>query len=170
MEKWTTALLDITRTACGKSPSTGELVVILVLAFFALFLVIMKTGKAFKFAMPERGRTIAVIIVGIALSLISATAIKIYLSERLFQGVMQTIVPVSAVAVVLLAIVVPFACFMLKSKYFPTLFSLVLGIAAATAVILMVRAASGAIMSGGKDFSRVKDKTENINAIIDKKQ
>jgi hypothetical protein len=162
------AFSDTISLLTGNPSSKAEMMTIIILALMVGLFTIMKTGKALKFAMPEPARTMTVTAIWIFLGLIAACAVQIYALPHLPSAAWTGYLPITAAVLISFAAVVPSACFLFKSRYFPTVFAMMMGLIAAVVVVFVVQAAADAITHGNKGFTGTKDRTENINDMIKK--
>jgi len=159
-------LMDTITLLTGKPSSQGEMMLVIILALMIGLFGIMKTGRALKFPMAEPGRTMTVAAIWIVLGLLVACAVQTYAIPRLPSAAWVKTLPIIAAVLIFFAAVVPSACFLFKSRYFPTLFALLIGLLAAAITVFVVRAAADAFHHGGKGFSNTKARTENVNEMI----
>lgn len=161
------AIMELLRLISFNTSNEVEMIVLLVLGFIAFYIGTMKTGRALQFPMMEAGRASAVILAGLGLFLVAGACAKVFLTPAIPLNLRAYVLP-AVTAIVILAAVVPFACLMLKSKYFQTLFSLIIGACAAILVILLLQYALTALHEGGKEFDKTKSDKEKLEEVINR--
>ena len=159
-------IIRIARLLAGNPGSSIELGAILVLSIAACIGVVDKVTASFKFPLTGTGRAAALVLGGILLTVAAVAAANLYIAPRVKTELFKQLVPIAAGLLVFLAIVGTAACFLFKSPYFKGLFTIILGVAAAAVLSLLIRAAIGAIHSGGKDFQKTKNRTERVNKVL----
>jgi hypothetical protein len=169
MQAFMETTLQLLKFLSANARSTPEMIIAFALACIACVITIQKTGQTLKFAMPETGRTLAVIALGSIVLLASVVSMKLYLVPHLQSNVLKIVIPSIIAFSAFLAIVVPFACFMLKSRYFQTIFSILLGIVMAAILIFLTRGVCDAARKMAENFSKTKGRTESTNIMLEKK-
>lgn len=167
METLKPAIMELLKLISFNTSGEIEIVVLLALGFIAFCIGMMKTAKALQFPMSELGRTSIVILIGLALFLVIGACAKVYLMPVVPASLHPYVIPVVA-AIVIFAVVIPFACLMLKSKYFQTMFSLIIGACAAVLVILLLQYALNAMREGEKGFDKTKNSKEKLEEVINR--
>lgn len=168
MEIWLKSLKDILHLLAARPESDIGFVVTSVVAAITIVLVLIKTGKAFRFAMPEMWRAVLVFLVGLSVCLIAAAATNIYLVPKLASSTLKIALPIIAAIVACLAVPVPLSCFLFKSKYFSSLFSILLSLAAAFAIVMLAKGAVNAFSHGKSGFSKTGGRTKSVNETLGK--
>ena len=163
MNSWKQEIIRLIDQAFGNPGSLIELVVLLAISAIVLIFVMYKTGKAMKFTLSEPWRCVAVLITGALFAIIIISAVNIYISPHLSNPIIRKIIPICILALAVLAIATPLSCYLHRSEYFQSLFAIILSIAAAIAVILIIKAGFNAVSSGDKQLQKTKEHKENVN-------
>lgn len=168
MGVWKVEISRIIRLATGNPESITELVTVLIIAAGACVIVLNIVGNLLKFPMINMKRSIWILAIGLLAVIVVTTAVNLYLAPHLANESLRRWLPVVAATVVLLAIIVPSACLLYNAPYFKALFSVLLSVAAAWAVMLLVQAGLSAVRGGEKVFDKTKSRTTGINELLSK--
>jgi hypothetical protein len=167
MNTWIEEAIRILGLMVRKPDTPLEIAVTSVLVI-ALFLTIMwLAGLAFK--MPDTNLMqrilsgILVFVVGLA----AATAASILAAPRVEKEIVHKAILISAPILGLLAIGVPLAMLTMRAKYFQTLFTVSLSIAAAWGVALLSENIFDSVRAGAKQAGKASDRKDEINKVID---
>lgn len=167
MNAWLEEALNILNVIVRKPDTPVETAVTAVLVL-ALFLTIMwLAGLAFK--MPDTNlmqRLLAGIVVFIA-GLAAATAASVLTAQKIEKEIVQKSIIIAAPIVATLAIGVPLAMLTMRAKYFQTLFTVCLSIAAAWGVSLLSETVFDSIRAGKAQADKAADRKDQINQILD---
>ncbi len=139
--------------------STLELVLSAFLGVVAFVTTVRIAGSALGLHLAVSGRAMLTLIIGLAVELGM-------LSVLAAQPLPSPVLPVAAGAVLLL-IVVPVACLLLKGGYLSTLFTLLIAMAATLVVTLFVSTTFSALDKSGSSVERGRDHRRTIEKAID---
>ena len=167
METLKPVIMELLKLISFNTSSQTEMIFLLAVGFVAFCIGTMKTAKALQFPMLGAGRTSAVILIGLALFLVVGACVKVYLTPAIPSNLHIYIIPAAAV-IVIFAAVIPLACLMFKSKYFQTLFSLIIGACAAALAILLLQYGLNAIREGEKGFDKTKSRNDKMEEMINR--
>ncbi|OGV66672.1 MAG: hypothetical protein A2283_08415 [Lentisphaerae bacterium RIFOXYA12_FULL_48_11] len=170
MNIWTNEALKIIKLLLGNSGQASdiEIAVCLAAAIFSAMIVLRWIGKAFGATMADNGRALTVVGTGLLLALAAVIAFNIYLAPTIKNALLIKWAPIASSSIILIAIVAPMTCLLLKMKYFPAIFASLLSIGAAAGIVILVHGGFGAIKEGDKGFKKTKERTETVNDLITK--
>lgn len=166
MNELKTEVLSILNAILGSPKDSVELGALIVAALLGGILFLKIVGRLLKYPMADFGRSAVVVLTGAAVSLAAVAAFNVYAVPAIDNPAVARYTPIAIVAVILLAGVLPLACFLLKSRYLQTLAGVILSIAAAAAIVLLVQYAFGAFREGAKGFKKTEDRTQTVNEVI----
>jgi hypothetical protein len=170
MDAWKSGILKVVNLlfgAAGKA-SQVEITICIVAAVLACVMILKSTCKTLGGTMAEKGRATGLAVGGIVLLLAVAVAVGLYLCPLIKSAGIGKWLPLISCVIVILAVITPVGCLLFKSKYFGTLFSILLSIAGAVAIVFLVHGAFGAIRSGDKELKKTKQRTESVNDFLKK--
>jgi len=162
----TEEILSILKLLTGDPQSNTELGALLLLSLVAFVAVVDKTTRSFKFPLTGTGRAIGIVLGGIVIGIAGVAAANLYITPYFQAELYKVLVPVVAGLFLFLAVVGPATCFLFRGPYFKSLFVLALGLIAAAALSLLLRAGIQAVRSGGKDFQKTRERTQKINKVL----
>lgn len=170
MHIWTNEALKIIKSLLGNSGQASdiEIAICLIAAILSAVIVLRWIAKAFGATMSDNGRALTVAGTGIILALASVVAFNIYLAPTIKSALLLKWVPLASCGLILIVIVAPLSCLLLKIKYFPAIFASLLSIGAAIGIVILVHGGFGAIKEGDKGFKKTKERTESVNDVIAK--
>jgi positive regulator of sigma E activity len=170
MNNWQTEIIKIAKLVLGNAgkASDMEIIVCLIVAILAFTLVFKWLAKSFGATMADNGRIFLVTGIGILLLVAATAAINIYLVPTLKNPLIIKWLPLVVCGLITLVVIIPLICFLLKAKYFQSLFSCLLSICAIAGIVMLVHGAFGAIQQGDKEFKKTKERTEGVNDILKK--
>ena len=124
MNIWTNEALKIIKLLLGNSGQASdiEIAVCLAAAIFSAMIVLRWIGKAFGATMADNGRALTVVGTGLLLALAAVIAFNIYLAPTIKNALLIKWAPIASSSIILIAIVAPMTCLLLKMKYFPVIF------------------------------------------------
>jgi len=168
MDVWKAEILRIIRLAAGNPESITELVTVLISAAAVCVIVLNIVGNVLKFPMADKKRSALVLTIGLLSMTLIIMAVNLYVVPRLASESLLVWVPIVSATVTMLAIVIPSACLLCRAPYFKALFTVLLSVAAAWAVMLLVQAGFSAVHGGEKVFDKTKSRKTNINELLSK--
>jgi len=168
MNIWKNELLGIIKAVFGNAGQAQdvEIAVCIIAAIIAAILALKWIGKGLGATMADTGRVITVITTGIILALAASAATNIYIVPHITNVVLAKWLPLASCAIILLAIITPITCFLLKAKYFQALVACLLSIGVTAGIVLLAHGAFGAFNDGDKGFKKTKERTDTINDVL----
>lgn len=137
-----------------------ELLLSATLAAMTFVLVLNKVGSALDLKLAETMRSLVVLAVGL-------TAVLAALGFLSLQpGLPRLVIPVAAIVLVL-AVVTPLACLLLKGPYLSALFSLLISMAAATVMILFIHTTFSALNKSGTSVDHGRQHRRDVERAMD---
>jgi hypothetical protein len=167
MNVWLEEAIRILKMLVRKPDTPAEIIVTSVLVLIVFLTIVWLAGLAFK--MPDTNlmqRLLSGALVA-AIGVAAATAVSILAAPRIEKEIIQQslMIAVPAVAVVLVGI--PLAMLIMRAKYFQTLFTVVLSMAAAWGVSLLSETVFDSIRAGMKQAARTSDRKTAADEIMD---
>lgn len=166
MSAWTSQLVKIAKFCAGNPETNIEMAIILIIAMIAIVISFESYARSFKFPVRDVNRFLGIFLVGVLACFLAAIIGAIYIAPQLTDPALRAAMPFICAAVALIAIVAPFAVFMLKGPYMKTLSGLFLSIAAAVVAVLMTKAVFTAVRKGSGDFDKTRSRKERINEVL----
>lgn len=166
MDAWRNELLRLADLCMGRPAPMLDIVVTVVMALAAFVLVLRTVAKAIGCHMPETGRSLAVLLLGLILTIPAYLALRIYVVPLISNPLIRNFLPVALVLVIVVTLIIPYSCWMLRGKYFEAMLSVLLAILAGAGVLLLTAAGWRALEQGGKGMDRTKKRTESINEML----
>ena len=134
----------------------------------AAWLGFTKTIAALKVPMSEGFRPVLSLLALVLIGLLAATLTNAYGSPRASSAALSKFLPLIVAVIMLLAVAIPLACFLMKSRYGQTLSAFIVPLIAATIVVFLAKGITGAVKQGGTGFSKTKDRTEGVEEMLAK--
>lgn len=159
-------ILGIVRLLAGNPAGNIELGAIVLLSVVACVGVVDKVTRSFKFPLTGTNRAAGLVLGGIVIGIVIVAAANLYIMPRVKTESLQPLVPIVAGSLAFLAIAGPAACFLFRGPYLKSLLVMLLGVAAAAALSLVLRAGIQAVRSGGKDFEKTRQRTQKVNQVL----
>lgn len=170
MNIWTNEALKIIKALLGNAGQASdiEITACFIAAILATVIILRWIGKAFGATMADNGRAFTIVGTGLILALAAVVAINIYLAPMIKNAALLKWAPLVSSGVILIVIVAPLTCLLLKMKYFPAIFASLLSIGAAAGIVILVHSGFAAIKEGDKGFKKTKERTDIVNDVIAK--
>lgn len=159
-------ILKIVGLLAGNPTNNIELGAIVLLSLVACVGVVDKVTRSFKFPLTGTNRAAGLVLGGVAIGIAAVAAANLYLMPCIKTEALQPLVPIVTGLVVFLAIAGPAACFLFRGPYFKSISVMILGVLAAAAISLLLRAGIQAVRSGGKDFQKTRQRTQKVNKML----
>lgn len=150
----------IFKASMGNPESTIMLVVCAILAIVAAGVVLKLVAEPFGCKMVNANRVMLLLGVVVVLAFVAAVVTGAFVVPRMAASAVAPWLPLIVAVVIVLAGAVPLGCLILKAGYFQALFSLLLSMAAAAALVTAAHYGMGAVKAGGKSIERSKEQAE----------
>ena len=150
------------------SESSPVMYVTLAFALIAAWFGFSKMISALKVPMNDGFRPVLALTGLVIIGLLAGVLTKAYATPHVSSATLSRFLPLIVAVVLFLAVAVPLACFLMKSRYGQTLSAFIVPLIAATIVIFLAKGITGAVKQGSKGFSKTKDRTEGIDKALSK--
>ena len=168
MTTFTDSLHSVLQILTLNPESSPVMYVTLAFALIAASFGFSKMISALKVPMNEGFRPVLALSGLVIICLLSAVLTKAYATPHVSSAALSRFLPLIVATVLFLAVVVPLACFLMKSRYGQTISAFIVPLIAATIVIFLAKGITGAVKQGGKGFSKTKDRTEGVDQVLTK--
>lgn len=165
---WLAEAVSILKVAVRRPDTPVELVVTALLALVVFLTIMWLAGLAFK--MPDTNvlqRILAGALVSGA-ALAAATAISILVASKVEKEIVQRALMIAAPSAAAILLGVPLAMLVMRAKYFQTLFTVILSVAAAWGVTLLSESVFDSVRQGMKQAAKASEHKGEINEMMDK--
>jgi hypothetical protein len=123
-------------------------------------------GGAFGLHMVVWPRILVICIVGFGLTLVAVTAVRLYALDDTASRGLAIGLQVAALLFVLLAVVIPLTCFLLKGNYIECSMAVVASLIASLLITLLVRGCWQAISAGSSGMKDAKERREKMEKAV----
>ena len=155
------ASLEILRSVIHPEMPKEALVISIV--FAAVYCATVRlSGGTFGLNLSSWPRIVVICVIGLALALLAAAVMRVYAAPHVGSPAMKVVLQAGAALVVLLAVVVPLGCLLLKGNYIESLLTFTASFIAAVLISVAVRACWHAVSQGGGSMKKIGDRRENI--------
>lgn len=137
-----------------------ELMLAAGLAAFVFVLVLNKVGAAFNLALAQTGRSLIVLVVGHAVVLGGLAMLATHVKLPALA------IPVAAV-ILMLAVVTPLTCLLLKGSYLSALMALLISMAAAFVMTLFVHTTFAALGKSGDSVGHGRQHRRDLERVME---
>ena len=166
IDDWLGEFLRIMRFAAGNPENTVQVVIALLLAFAAVYLVLQKLSQMLAFTLTGSFRAMIFLVTTLILMLIGAAAANLFVLPSVENTILSRMLFIAVPAMLVLVVSVPAGCFLFRSGYGKTVGALLLSLSAGAVTILLVLAVISAITAGTRDMNKTRKRKEGIEQIM----
>jgi hypothetical protein len=167
MNVWLEEAIRILKLLVRKPDTPVEIIVTSLLVLIVFLIIMWLGGLAFK--MPDANlmqRILSGALVA-AVGVAAATAVSILAAPRIEKEIVQQSLMIAVPAVAIVLIGIPLAMLVMRAKYFQTLFTVVLSMAAAWGVSLLSETVFDSVRQGIKQAEKTSARKVAADEIMD---
>lgn len=155
--------VSILKGLIGNPQTTLELIAMVVVGILGLIIGIRVIGSLLGCAMADWGRGTGAVLVTTGLLLSALIAVNLYVLPSVSQAALKYTILGASLVIVFLGAAVPLSRLIIRGKYTQVLFTLLLSITAAAALMMVTRAGFHTARAGEKGINKAKIRNEKIS-------